>query len=93
VHVQRLRVPDVERLEFIEQMAHFAPAESKAKFALQFESAYRSIRKVRVSDAHEMNRLCDRLLEFLAANVFPIFVRRSRTVFTFPPGLDRVSEP
>jgi hypothetical protein len=89
VHVERLRVPDIERLEFIEGMARFAPEELQSKFVLQFESAYRSIRKARVSSAHEMNRVCDDLLDFMAANVLFIFLRRKLTVFTFPPGLDR----
>jgi hypothetical protein len=45
VHVERLRVPDIERLEFVEDTARLAPEELQSKFVLQFESAYRSIRR------------------------------------------------
>ena len=90
VHVRRMRAPDIERAEFIEDFGSYAPPELRHKFKYQFESAYREARAWRTAQARELNTACKGLVEFMAANVLSIIMRRNLEIFTFPPGLARV---
>ncbi len=90
VHVRRLRAPDIERAEFIEDFGEYAPPELKPKFKQQFEAAYREARTWRASQARELNAACVTLMEFMAANVLSILLKRNLKIFAFPPGLESV---
>lgn len=87
VHQKRLRVPDIERLEFVEELARHAPSNLKGNLSRRLNADYRKVRIERRAHMREMNGACAELLEFMAANVLTILLRRNMTMFTFPPGM------
>lgn len=89
VHLARLRVPDIERLEFLWEMTQRAPRELRPKFNRALGDAYRKTKKTRVEDMRAMNKSCHELLNYTAAHLLEVFLRRNLTRFQFPPNLDK----
>ena len=82
-------MPDIERLEFIEEMMKHAPEDSVAKFRRHFASAYAETRRYRLESISEVNAACEELLEYAAGQITSVLLRRNMTIFALPPGLER----
>lgn len=91
VHLKRLRVPDVERVEFMREFGRQAPEELKPKFDRAYKSAYRELRRQRLNQMREVNDECSHLLDFVAANTLSVLLRRNLTEFVFPADLAKKS--
>lgn len=87
VHVRRHRVPDIERLEFMQEFGSFAPSDQKPNFDKSFARAYRETRGDRIEHMGHVNESCQELIDYVGANVLHILLRRNLTVFAFPPDL------
>jgi hypothetical protein len=89
VHARRLRAPDFERLEFIQQIAKHAPSDSRARIDRIFASTYLATRKYRLEAVREMNTACESLLDYAAGQCASVLFSRGMTRFEFPSGLER----
>ncbi len=87
VHQRRLRVPDLERVEFIRDFGSHATRALKPKFDRAYVQAFRELRDQRLENMRAVNQTCQQLLDFVGANALHCLLRNNLSEFRFPRDL------